>query len=117
MIAAGVNARTDPLAWKVVALVAIVSPVLEEIVFRGGLQTALLTRPLLRRACWGITGANLLTSIAFAAVHLISQPPLWALLIVLPSLVFGWALERHNTLLSPIGLHVFYNSGFIILFQ
>ncbi len=96
--------------------VVIISPVLEEIVFRGGLQGWLLKRDAMRRTRFGISLANALVSLVFAAMHLLHQPPLWAALVFVPSLVFGWAWERHQTLLSPIALHMAYNAGFICLF-
>ncbi len=96
--------------------VIIISPVLEEIVFRGGLQSWLLKRDAMRRTWFGISLASALVSLVFAAMHLFYQPPLWASLVFLPSLVFGWAWERHQTLLSPIALHMLYNAGFICLF-
>ncbi len=65
----------------------------------------------------GISWANVLTSIAFAALHLISQSPLWAFLVFFPSLAFGWVREASGGLLLPIVLHIFYNIGFLLLFR
>lgn len=99
-----------------VLLIVLVNPILEEIVFRGGVQDWLQRQPALHYRLGSISLANVLTSVLFAAMHLFRQPPMWALLIFLPSLVFGWAKERHHTLLSPIVLHMSYNAGFIWLF-
>ncbi|PID60068.1 MAG: hypothetical protein CSB44_11215 [Gammaproteobacteria bacterium] len=91
-------------------LLSIVSPVLEEFVFRGGLQSWLLSR-----RCGKL--ANPITAAVFAAFHLFRQPPLWAALIFLPALVFGWSYERTGErLAAPILLHAFYNIGFALLF-
>ena len=65
----------------------------------------------------GISIACILASLAFAAAHLLRQPIGWAALIFLPSLIFGWARERHKTLYSPTLLHIVYNAGFIGLFE
>jgi len=95
---------------------ALVYPVLEEIVFRAGLQ-AFLRRYARGRASWsGITLANLGASLAFVVAHLFTHDPLWAAATLLPSLVFGYFFERHDSLASPIALHVFYNAGYFWLF-
>jgi len=94
----------------------VLMPVLEEIVFRGGIQTALISKPLFARSWGGISLANLVTSVLFASLHLISQPPLWAALVFIPSLVFGWARDRYNAVLPCVLLHSVYNSGFVWLF-
>lgn len=82
----------------------------EEIVFRlllqGGLQRLLQGAYLLT---W-LSLANVLTSIIFAAMHLLHQPTLWALAVFFPSLVFGWAMDRYQSVLAPVLLHFFYNS-------
>lgn len=97
------------------AIIALVYPVVEEIVFRAGIQHALLTRPAFSRSMSCISIANVITSLLFAAAHLFNQQPLWAALIIAPSLVFGWAYERYRTVIAPILLHMFYNTGFIAL--
>jgi membrane protease YdiL (CAAX protease family) len=96
------------LFWSV-----LVYPPLEEIIFRGGLQPALLSVSSLSIARYGITLANIITSAVFAAVHLITQPPLWALLVFVPSLVFGAARDRYDGITASIILHMFYNAGFV----
>jgi len=91
-------------------------PVLEEIVFRGGLQTFLLRYPRGRTSWGGFTLANIVTSGAFAALHLFIHAPLWSIAAFLPSIAFGYFRDRHSSLGSPIALHVFYNSGYFWLF-
>lgn len=91
----------------------LVYPPLEEIIFRGGLQPALLSVSRLSRARFGITYANVVTSAVFAAVHLVTLPPLWALLVFVPSLVFGAARDRYDGIAASIVLHMFYNAGFV----
>lgn len=100
-----------------IALVVIAYPILEEIVFRGAVQGVLLNQKKLSKSVAGISIACVITSIVFATAHLLQQTVGWAALIVIPSLVFGWARERHNTLYSPILLHIAYNAGFIGIFQ
>lgn len=121
-----------PVCWLVLTLVglpvigppelllwlklSLLMPVLEEIVFRGGLQSGLVTRELFARSWSGISLANLLTSLIFAALHLFSQPPLWAALVFIPSLVFGWARDRYDSVVPCMILHATYNVGFVGLF-
>ncbi|MFK8075994.1 MAG: JDVT-CTERM system glutamic-type intramembrane protease [Granulosicoccus sp.] len=116
MYALGVPLRQQPLTIGVVLLSAFAYPILEELVFRGAVQSALLSRGQLYRSFAGVTVACLITSLLFAAAHLVRHPPLWAALIFVPSLVFGWARDRHQSLYSPIALHITYNAGFIALF-
>jgi len=94
----------------------VIAPLLEEIVFRGALQGRLLGVPALARRRSGLSGANALASLAFAAAHLWSQPPLWAAAVFVPSLVFGHLYERHASILPAFATHAFYNAGFIVLF-
>ena len=113
----GMPLRQQPVLISVLLLSVVAYPLLEEIVFRGALQSALLKQPVLAKSLLGISLACVLTSLVFAAAHLLRQPPIWAALIFLPSLVFGWARDRHRSLYSPIALHMSYNAGFIGLFQ
>jgi hypothetical protein len=107
---------TWPLASpRAYLLPVVLYPVLEEIVFRGLIQE-LVHDYLSPRFLGPISVANLLTSILFAGLHLLSQPPLWAALVFFPSLVFGFFKDRHRSLFAPIMLHVFYNAGFLLLF-
>jgi len=95
---------------------SLLMPVLEEIVFRGGVQAALYQRPLFVKHWVGISLANVITSLLFASMHLISQPPLWAALVFVPSLIFGWARDRYEAVLPCVLLHSLYNAGFVWLF-
>jgi len=101
------------LLWLKLSLLM---PVLEEIVFRGGLQAALHRHRFFIPSFMGISVANVLTSVVFAAMHLISQPPIWAALVFIPSLVFGWARDRYITIVPSIILHGLYNAGFVWFF-
>jgi len=100
-----------------VALVMLVAaPVLEEIVFRAGVQDGLV-RWVSDRPVAGLSRANLLTAVVFALLHLWRHPPLWALATAMPSLIFGFFYERHRHLAAPIGLHSVYNATYLLLLK
>lgn len=91
-------------------------PVLEEIVFRGAVQGWLLERLPGHFVQPWLTKANVLTSVLFTGFHFINHSPVSAVLVFLPSLVFGWARDRYTALTGSIALHIFYNAGFFLLF-
>jgi membrane protease YdiL (CAAX protease family) len=103
----------EPLGF---AIPALIYPILEEIVFRGGLQTVLLRYSRGSKRWGGFTVANIITSAVFSALHLLSHAPLWSAAAFLPSVVFGYFRDRHSSLISPMALHVFYNAGYFWLF-
>lgn len=98
-----------------VLLAVLVYPVVEEWLFRGQIQGALLAGNLGRYRWAGISAANLITSVLFAALHLINHPPLWAALVLLPSLLFGLFRDRYGRIGPSILLHSFYNAGYFSL--
>ena len=97
---------TTVLLWGV-----LLYPILEELVFRGLIQGWLLKK--IHWALGPLSGANLLTSVLFAAAHLLHQSPLLAASIFIPSLVFGWLRERHGRLAGCMLVHGGYNAGFL----
>jgi len=96
-------------------LVGLVYPLLEEWLFRGFLQGWLREHPTMRRSRLGISWANLLTSLLFVLFHLLRHPPVAALAVLAPSLIFGHLRDRQGSLLGPILLHAFYNIGYFWL--
>lgn len=99
------------------ALVSLVllQPLVEELLFRGLLQGRLAARPWGRRHLGGFTLANLMASLLFTALHFAGHAPLWAAGVLLPSLLFGYFRDRHDSVLPAIALHVFYNAGYFML--
>lgn len=100
--------------WAWCSLV-LVQPLLEEMVFRGLLQGQALT--LLARQgkpmrAGPVTLANLLVTLAFVALHLVAQPPAWAVAVAIPSLVFGHLRERFSSVWPAVAVHAIYNAGF-----
>jgi membrane protease YdiL (CAAX protease family) len=102
----------SPGAWLAFMLLW---PLVEELLFRGLLQGQLLRLSgggERRGAVWPLSRANLLTTAAFVAVHLGTQPWLWALAVAAPSLVFGHLRERLGSVWPAVLLHGVYNAGF-----
>lgn len=95
---------------------AVLYPCIEELLFRGLLQGYLLGRPGLQRHWHGLTAANLITSTVFTALHFLAHPPLAALAVLVPSLIFGYFRDRHASLQAPILLHMYYNLGYFWIF-
>jgi len=108
----GVDAGLTPWFWL---SVVVYYPILEELLFRGVLQGSLL-----RWGCWSrksvaaISGANLISSLAFSSLHLVYQPPLWALAVFVPSLAFGYARDRQKSVLGALVLHSIWNGSFFL---
>ena len=107
---------TWPLAapWKFLWLAGI-SPVLEELVFRGYVQSWCYQQQWGRHRWGSLSGANLATSVLFAISHGLYHSPVWMLLVFFPSLVFGYFRDRYQSTKPAIALHIFYNSGFFLL--
>lgn len=102
------------LTWRLWLLAVLAYPLVEEIVFRGGLQPWLYRyAPQMWR---GISAANVYTSIVFTALHFATHPPVWALAVFVPSLVYGYFRDRHRAVAPAVILHMVYNAGFFALF-
>ena len=118
-LALALNVQPNPtwiLGDPVRALSFVVAwPLLEEALFRGGIQPALLRTRCGAREAWGVTTANVATSALFALAHLATQAPEWAAAAFAPSLVFGHFRERYGSIAPCAALHVFYNAGYFLL--
>jgi len=101
--------------WSALLSLVLMQPVIEELLFRGLLQGQLLQLAWGRWQWGGFTTANLAVSVVFVALHFMSHPPLWALGVLFPSLLFGYFRDRHHCVYPSIALHVFYNAGFFLL--
>lgn len=101
--------------WLLFQLI-LVYPVLEEIVFRGLLQERLWASRYGRGLAYGISLPNLITSVIFTTVHFFFHPPLWALAVFIPSLVFGFFRDRYQNLFPAIYLHCLFNAGYFLLY-
>ena len=109
---AGHRAHVDFAPGPLISLL-VVRPFVEELAFRGALQSYLLERGG-SRAIGPLSSANLITTAAFVALHFAAQPPAWAVAVAVPSLLFGHLRERFGSVLPPIALHSIYNAGFAL---
>ncbi|MAE29035.1 MAG: hypothetical protein CMJ87_08685 [Planctomycetes bacterium] len=87
-----------------VFLAAIVTPLLEELLFRGFLQPLLAER-------LGSGAAIVITSLLFSALHgLSASGPIFGL-----SLVLGMTMARTGRLAGPWAIHALHNGGTLLL--
>jgi membrane protease YdiL (CAAX protease family) len=89
-------------------------PIIEELSFRGIIQTSLsgISPQYIFR---GITFSNVITSILFSAIHAIHNVPFLAVLVFFPSLIFGYFRDEYGSVFPSIFLHSFYNLIFLSL--
>ena len=93
--------------WKVLVVLSavILTPVVEEILFRGLLQS------LLRNYFRGAWPAVLLASVFFAAMHGSTH---WFPALFVLGVVLGYNYERTGRLLAPILIHALFNGVTIV---
>lgn len=91
-------------------LVLLGKALVEEFLFRVGLQETLSRLFRGRMLVGPLSAANFAASALFAALHLTSQSPLWALSIFFPGLLFGWTWDRHGSLAANGLLHFWFNA-------
>ncbi|WP_373029904.1 JDVT-CTERM system glutamic-type intramembrane protease [Sulfurovum sp.] len=92
-------------------------PVVEEFAFRGVIQEYIASKTKQYPSFFFLTVANIITSVLFVLMHFVHHAPLWALLVFVPSLIFGYFKEQYGHIGASIFLHMFYNacSLFLIL--
>ena len=93
------------------------TPFWEELLFRGIVQGQLLLRGWGRKQVLGLSYANWTSSIIFVIAHVFSHSPFWAIPVLIPSLVFGYFRERHQSVLPPYILHGIYNFAYLLAFD
>jgi len=85
-------------------LLAVLAPLVEELVFRGLLYGWIAGR-------WGGTAGLIVSSLAFAAAHF---EPAHIILVLPLGLLFGWLRRRTDSLLPSLFSHI-VNNGFALL--
>lgn len=93
------------LLITIIITAVIMAPLLEELVFRGVLQTALMR--LMKGRRWP---AMLITAAVFSAIHGWVVPTQGLLPLFVLGLVFGYVYERTGSLLTPILAHAVFNA-------
>lgn len=96
---------SQPVAAVMLLRILILSPLAEEILFRGALYTWLRTKI---SAEWTI----LLTALAFGLVH---QSPSFLPLAVLVGLAAGWIREKTDSVVVPIAVHAIQSAVIVVL--
>jgi uncharacterized protein len=99
----------------IVALL-LLAPIVEEIVFRGGVQELLDRTAFGRLAlCADLTVGNVVTSALFSAAHLISAPAWLAAAVFFPSLLLGRVKQLYRSLVPVVLVHASYNACYLCL--
>ena len=112
----GLQAPVPGQAGLTIVSFLLLAPVLEEIVFRGGLQEMLDRTAFGRLALVGnVTVGNVVASTLFSAAHLMSAPPWLAAGVFLPSLVLGRVKQLYPSLVPVVLLHAWYNGCYLCL--
>jgi hypothetical protein len=113
---AALGESVAPSARSIVFVLSFVvwQPLIEELLFRGVIQGQLRTTRPGRWHKAGITGANLIASLFFVLAHTVNHPPLWAMGVFVPSLVFGFMRDRHDSIYPALALHCAYNGLYLL---
>ena len=97
-----------PLRIMIVFLAVVIAPLLEEMLFRGFIQTAIRSFFNIRNSAWPAIAAS---SVFFAIMH--ADPGHWPTLFVL-GVCLGYAYEKSGSLFRAIFIHSFFNATSII---
>ena len=105
----------EPSAWGVALVVVTLTPLTEEVVWRGAVQQALKRLGIPRLAAIGCT------AVLFAMVHWNAVPDA-SRLSALPALAMlgfalGWLMERTGRLIAPVAAHAAFNAANLLLFS
>jgi uncharacterized protein len=101
----GLVAALNMILWQ---------PAIEELLFRGLIQSQLSKAMAAMRRVGGISVANLVTSLLFSFAHLLHHNAWWAVAVIAPSLIFGYFRERHQQVYSAFILHAVYNACYLL---
>jgi membrane protease YdiL (CAAX protease family) len=114
---AALDESVEPSARSALFVLSFVvwQPLIEELLFRGVIQGQLRTTRPGRWRKSGITGANLIASLLFVLVHTVNHAPLWAMAVFVPSLVFGFMRDRHDSVYPAFALHCAYNGLYLLV--
>jgi membrane protease YdiL (CAAX protease family) len=117
---AGMPPRAMPAWWPLLTAV-IAAPVIEEIIFRAGVQHGLLQWPHMQTMVFAsgplhASAANLLTAALFALAHVPAQG--WVgLATFVPAVAIGMVYDRYRSVLPCIALHCAFNLAWLLAGQ
>jgi membrane protease YdiL (CAAX protease family) len=97
-----------PLRIMIVFVAVVIAPLLEELMFRGFVQTTIRSFINIRNSAWPAIAAS---SVFFAIMH--ADPGHWPSLFIL-GVCLGYSYEKSGSLLRPIFIHLFFNAISII---
>ena len=115
-----VSPPADDRTWLLFAPIwyfklVFIFPILEEMVFRGLVQTTIFG--FLRKIKLGpLTLSNIIASFAYFSFNAMNNVPMWLGMILIPSLFFGYLKDKYHTLKQPILMHAYFNAGFFLIF-
>lgn len=89
-------------------------PLIEELLFRGLIQGQLRATRFGAGQHAGISGANLITAVLFAAAHGLHHSSAWAAAVFVPALIFGFMRDRHGHIYPGLVLHCGYNGLYLL---
>ncbi len=112
--------KADDIYWLIkdirsLLFLVFLYPIVEEVIFRGFIQEYITNKLKNQSIFLGLSIANLLTSLLFVSIHFIHHPPIWATLVLFPSLIFGYFKDKYIHIAPSIVLHMFYNLCFFSL--
>lgn len=102
-----IEERGNPWAWGLILAAVVGAPLVEEVIYRGMLQSALLR---LTKHAWA---SVLLASAAFALIHRVGGAVPWHAIptLFVLGLAMGIAFERTKSLGVPIVMHMLFNAA------
>jgi membrane protease YdiL (CAAX protease family) len=92
----------------IVFVAVVIAPLLEEMMFRGFVQTTIRSYINIKNSAWP---AILASSMFFALMH--ADPSHWPSLFIL-GVCLGYSYEKSGSLFRPIFIHLFFNATSII---
>ncbi len=101
--------RHDPRAWALAGLAIFAAPLMEEIVYRGFLQSG--ASRLFRRGWIAV----LVSSVVFAGLHVSVAPWYAVAAVAVFGVCLGVAFERTRDLGTSLAMHVLYNAANVTL--
>jgi membrane protease YdiL (CAAX protease family) len=96
----------DESAQRLLVLL-LAAPLIEEAVFRAGVQEFLIRARLRASVCVGATAS------AFAAVHVVARHELTAIVILVPGILLGLLYQRTRSVWACAALHAVMNAAWL----